>query len=132
MATSEDDRRGRHLVWCDSLGGLMAGTLGWIVAPWLGPWYDLPVNLMRFIATVNLIYGTYSLLLALSPVRKRWRVLFLIASNTAWVGVCWILAAVYWSRANAFGVTHLIAEGAVVGAIAAVEWRFRHLMWNDD
>ena len=128
MTTTTSEIRGRRLVWGDSFGGLVAGTIGWVVSGWLSSFYGLPVTLMRVIATVNLLYGMYSLVLALSPVRSRKRVLFLIGSNFFWVGVCSVLAVVYWPTANVFGVGHLIVEGAIVGAIACVEWRYRDLM----
>ena len=113
------------LLWIDSLGGLAAGVLVLALAGWLAPLEGLPSEVLAFTGAMNLVYGSYSLALALRKRRKRPAVYALIFANAAWLPVCLALTAAFWKTITPFGVLHLVGEGLYVGGLALVEWRQR-------
>ncbi|MCE9596410.1 MAG: hypothetical protein K8S54_00430 [Spirochaetia bacterium] len=120
-------RRALPILCLDSSAGLLAGTFVLVFATWLGGLYGWPEEHMRFIGFVNLVYGCYSGCLALSLWKRKhiktWPIRLLIAANIGWGIACLGQMCVVRS-ASAFGLAHLIVEGAFVAALALLEWRF--------
>lgn len=115
----------RDLLWFDSRGGLLAGSLLLAGSPWLAELYALPRGLLVGMGVANLAYGTCSGLLARRRRRPYALVVLLVAANATWAALCWLAAARLAGTASAFGIAQLVGEGAVVGGLAALEWRAR-------
>lgn len=117
------------IVLCvDSLGGLLVGTLVFALSPWLSDVYGWSVAQVRFVAVVNIGYGSYSGILALM-LRVKHRlyslpVRFLIVANATWGILCFL--QVIWLRdiSTIVGTASLIAEGIYVPALAFLELKF--------
>lgn len=120
--------RARRILWLDSLGALVVGTLVLALSAPLADLYDLPRARVIALGVVNLLYGCGSGVLArqasrgLRPARRA--VDLLIAGNLAWAGVCALLAAAWWNEASPWGLAQLLGEGAYVGALGLVERRW--------
>ena len=119
------------LLWIDCLGALAAGAVVLALAGWLAPLEGLPRGVLVFTGVMNLVYGSYSLSLALRKRRSRASVYALIFANAAWLPVCLALTAAFWDTITPFGVLHLVGEGLYVGGLAFVEWRRRETLVAD-
>lgn len=89
-------RLAKSLLWIDCLGGLAVGVLVTVLSAWLSALYALPE----------------SLILALG------------AANLAWACFCVGASAFFASQASSYGLALLLFEGAYVGALGLLEWRF--------
>jgi hypothetical protein len=92
---------------------------------WLSDLYGLPRPLLVGMGVANLAYGTYSGALARRARRPRGAIVLLVLANAAWAGLCGVAAVRLADTASAFGLAHLVGEGAFVGTLAALEWRER-------
>ncbi|MDF1503634.1 hypothetical protein [Roseisolibacter sp. H3M3-2] len=115
----------RRILWFDSGAGLLAGLGMLLLSAPLAGLYALPRPMLVAMGVANLAYGTYSGLLARRARRPYALVVLLVAANAAWAAFCLLAAARLAGTASAFGLAHLVGEGALVGALAAVEWRVR-------
>lgn len=113
------------LLWVDSLAGLTVGIGMLALGRWLSPLYGLPGSLYTIIALANTGYGLYSLSLAVQQRRPRAGIVLLVIANGAWAVLCTVGAVVLWQAVSPFGLAHILAEGAFVGSLAALEWRHR-------
>lgn len=120
-------RNATHLLWIDCLGGLAVGVLVLTLSSWLSELYALPERFVIGLGTANLAYGTFSLSLARRTVRPRTLLKILIGANLAWALFCVIASAIFASQASVYGLATLLFEGAYVGGLGLVEWR-----WLDD
>lgn len=122
----------RRLLWIDAGAGALAGTLVLAVelasGHWLSGLYGLPHSLLVFIGAANLSYAGFSFSLAMCRSRPLAWVGALATANMVWAGVCVYMAWQWAGAASVFGQLHLIAEAAFVSALAACEWRNRHLL----
>lgn len=118
----------RHLLRLDSVAALGAGTLVVALSGWLAGMYALPRPLLVGMGVANLAYGTCSGALARQARRPRALIALLVAANATWAAFCLALAATRAGTASAFGLAHLLGEGAFVGGLAALEWRARDLL----
>ena len=78
----------------------------------------------------NPAYASYSASLA---ARQRWPLRWVVArvaANAAWAAVCLALAT-FLGVTTWLGVGHLVAEAAVVGGLAALEWDRRRALSTD-
>ncbi len=135
MVTSKDvagapanaaGRTGIRLLWIDCAGGLIAGGLMFALHPWLAVLFALPEELLRFIATANLVYGSYSLSLVKMPrLRTLGRIRALAIANMLWGVGCMAMGAHYLDVASPFGLLQLFGEGVFVGGLGMVEWQAR-------
>ena len=114
-----------RLLWIDSLGGLSVGLLVLALAPWLAGLYGLPERVVLFVGSANAVYGCYSGSLALRARRGRRWIVFLVMANASWALVCIALAIRFADSARPLGLAALVLEAVFVGALAALEWRFR-------
>lgn len=118
-------RTAKSLLWIDCLGGLAVGILVLAFAEWLSALYALPERLVVTMGVANLVYGTFSLSLARRAVRPRALLLLLVVANISWGVACVITAVVVARQASFFGLAQLLLEGAYVGGLGALEWRYR-------
>lgn len=114
-----------RLLWIDSLGGLVVGVFVVGTHRWLADWYGLPEGLLLFTGIANLAYGAFSRSLARRSERPLSLIKVLASANILWTFVCAALLARYGADAGILGVLHLGAEGLYVGALGALEWRWR-------
>ncbi len=112
----------KHILWVDSIGGLLVGALMLIFHSWLSEFYGLPVWLVVFVGTVNMLYGTYSFTVARMAVRPVWRIVLLAVANFSWTINCMIMALIFMNSATIFGMIHIVGEGLYVGVLAYFEW----------
>ncbi|WP_043309779.1 hypothetical protein [Pseudomonas sp. ML96] len=115
----------RYLLWIDSAAAATAGLVVLALGAWLSDLYSLPRELLLFIGVVNLIYASYSFSLALRGNRPRLLLYGLIVGNSLWAGVCVAMALQFAGDSSLFAQLHLIGEALFVGALAALEWRWR-------
>ena len=111
----------RSLLWfdCSAAGVVGVAMLG--LSGLLAPLFDIPRAVLVTTALVNLAYGTFSYSLARQPEPPRRLVRALIVGNFTWTVICIGLAAVFAGPGSWLGSGYLLAEGLVVGALAAVE-----------
>lgn len=118
----------RSVLWVDCSGAVFVGVMMLLHADWLRSQYHFSSFLYHTIATANLLYGTFSLVLALFKKRPSRLVEALAIANAIWGCACLITAVWVTGRASIFGVTHILAECVVVLWLAQIEWRFRALI----
>lgn len=115
----------RHLLWFDCIAAALAGTLVLAFGERLAEFYALPLDGLRAIGAINLSYACLSGSLALrGPRSVRW-IAALALANGAWSMACIGIAVAMAGSATAFGIAHLLGEGAFVGTLGLFEWRWR-------
>ena len=115
----------RHLLWIDSGAGLLGGATMLALSAWLTDLYALPRQLLLTMGVANLLYGTYSGLLASRRRRPYGLIVLLVLANATWAIGCLVLTRRFAATASGFGLAHLVGEGLIVGGLAALEWRVR-------
>lgn len=115
----------RNLLWIDCAAGAIAGTIVLALGRLISEVYGLPLALVLFIGTVNLIYACYSFALATAAHRRKFLINLLVAANLAWALVCVALAVAFAGTATPIGVGLLLGEAVFVGVLAFFEWRYR-------
>ena len=118
----------RNLLWIDGLAALIAGILMLVLSGWLSWLYELPYGLLIFMGCINLAYSCYSLSLARRATRPIQLIWLLVAANSFWAIVCFVLAYHHGADASWFGLAHFIGEGIFVGALAFLEFRWRRML----
>jgi hypothetical protein len=113
----------RPLLWFDCTAAAIAGAIMLTLGGRLAPWFGLPRGLLVFTGLVNLAYGTYSFSLARRAAPSPRAVRALVAANASWVLVCLVLAGYLAGPGSWLGSAYLLAEGAFVGLLAALEAR---------
>lgn len=113
----------RSLLWFDCTAAGVAGVTMLVVSGLLAPLFGLPRVLLVATALANVAYGAFSFSLARMPEAPRGRVRALVIANFAWTLVCVALAAVFAGPGSWLGVAYVLAEGAFVGVLAALEAR---------
>ncbi len=113
----------RPLLWFDCAAGGVAGVAMLALSGLLAPLFGVPRALLVTTALVNLAYGAFSFSLARQTEAPRRLVRALIVANFAWTGVCVVLAAFLAGPGSWLGAGFVLAEGLLVGALAAVEAR---------
>ena len=124
------DRVAPCLLWIDGAAAALAGAAVLLLAPWLAGLHGLPPGLLQGIGVVNLLYGSYSLSLALRQRRPRALIVLLVAANGLWALACLAMAVRFAGSATAFGLVHLVGEALFVGGLAACEWHWRARLEN--
>lgn len=76
----------------------------------------------------RLVYGTYSLTLASRRRRPSWSIVLLVVANSAWAFACVWWSMLHWPTASVLGQVQLLGEALFVGALAAIEWRYRRVL----
>lgn len=124
-------RNASSLLWIDCLGGLAVGVLVLALSPWLSRLYAMPESFVIALGAANLAYGAFSLSLARRAIRPRALLRLLIGANLAWAVFCVIASAILASQASAYGLALLLLEGAYVGGLGLLEWRFLDALLTD-
>lgn len=114
-----------RLLWLDSRGGLLVGVVVLALAKWLTGFFALPLALVVTMGVANLAYGSFSFALSRQRPPSRGLVTVLVLANAAWAVFCAITVVVMAAQASVFGIAHIALEGAYVGALAVLEWRYR-------
>lgn len=113
-----------RLIRIDYLGGLSAGLAMLLLHPWLANLYQVPTQLLLFLAAVNLAYGATSLTLAR---RTRHHIVpglqAMGLANLTWSLCCLILFTIWQNQATPFALTHFLLEGAFVAVLGTFEIR---------
>jgi hypothetical protein len=115
----------RHLLWIDGLAAAAGGAVVLLAGDWLSALYRLPAEFLTRLGWVNLAYAAYSLSLAARRERPLRLIALLAVANGLWALACGRWAFAFADMASGFGLAHLLGEGVFVGALAALEWRWR-------
>lgn len=118
----------RQLLWVDCIGAALAGATVITLSGWLSRIEGLPQELLLFTGAVNLLYGSYSFMLAIRRQRPMHLIKLLVGANLAWAFVCLGIVAVFSATATLFAFLHFIGEAVYVGGLAILEWRYRDLL----
>ncbi len=113
------------ILWLDSLAGLAVGILVLSLSNWLSTFLGLPRDLLHVTGAANLIYGCYSLTLAMRKHRPMTGIKFLVFANLSWTVACVVFFFLYRENATVFGKVLLLGEGLFVGCLAVFEWKWR-------
>lgn len=116
----------RSLLWFDCAAAGLAGVAMLALSDVLSRLFGIPRAVLVTTAVVNLAYGAFSYSLARQTAVPAQRILALVVANFAWTLVCVGLAAFFASPASWLGACYLLAEGLLVGVLAAFEakaWR---------
>ena len=117
-----------RILWIDGIAALLAGIFVLLTTDWLTEWYNMPREMLLFIAVVNLTYATYSLSIAMLKKRPLVLIIILVIANLIWATNCLRLAVIFSDNASIFGLTHLVGEAMFVGGLAYLEWRYRKIL----
>lgn len=117
-------RNPNSLLWIDCTGGLVVGVLVLALSSWLSTLFAMPVRFVVVLGAANLGYGLYSLQLARRTVRPRALLRLLVGANLAWAVFCVLASVRLASQASYLGLAHLLLEGAYVGGLGLLEWRY--------
>lgn len=120
-----------RLLWIDGGGGAVVGVIVLALMGWLSVLYRLPLDMVRFMGVMNLVYGAYSLTLASRRTRPLWAIVLLATANMVWALACVRWSVIHWSTASVFGQIQLLGEALWVGGLAVIEWRYRRALLVD-
>ncbi len=113
------------LIRLDGLAGLSVGVFVLCLAQWLTGLYGLPASILYFSGVMNLLYGTYSTILASLRYRPLLMVQFLSVANCSWAGLCFAYVFAMPPTATLLGVGAAVFEGLFVGGLGIIEWYYR-------
>lgn len=114
----------KHILWIDCTAS--AGLIVLLAVPWLSQLYHLPKEIIVFVGCVNLLYACYSFTLANYKKCTLFLINILVIANSIWVLVCLIMLWQFWQEMTIFAVIHIAGEVVFVGALARLEYQWRH------
>jgi hypothetical protein len=115
----------KNLLWVDCVAGAVVGAAVLLLSGWLSPLYGLPRGLILFTGVANILYASYSFVLASSNRRPLALINALVVANSTWALVCVYLAVGVAQSPTVFGLAHLLGEAVFVAGLASLEWRWR-------
>lgn len=118
----------RALLWIDCTAGAVVGAVTLSASGWLSGWLGLPVAVLWITGAANVTYACYSFSLAVRTRRSTRAVLFLVLANGVWPLCCIRWIVLHADTLTPLGMAHLLAEAAVVGGLAVLEWRCRAVL----
>lgn len=118
-------RFARYLLWIDCGAAALAGTLMLTFSDRLAGLYAIPMDGLRVIGTINLLYACFSGSLAMRSRRPVSLIAALGIANGIWAMACVGMAVTMAGTATLFGMAHLLGEAVFVGSLAMLEWRWR-------
>lgn len=118
----------KKVLLIDGGAALIVGVLIILINEKLTLWLALPLELLNFMAIVNLLYSIFSLTLAFFKKPSLILLKVLVAANLFWSFNCMRLALIYDESSNWLGIVYLIGEAIFVGALACLEWRWRRML----
>ncbi len=118
----------RQLLWLDGTAAATAGAVVLLFLDSLSALHRLPPEFLARTGWVNLAYAAFSLSLAARRERPMALIALLALANALWALACARWAFAFAGTASGFGLAHLLGEAAFVGALAALEWRWRRAL----
>lgn len=116
----------KNILWIDCTAAAFAGLIVLLAAQWLSQLYHLPMGIVVFVGCVNLLYASYSFTLANYKKRSLFLINILVIANSIWVLVCLVILWRFWQQMTIFAVIHIAGEAIFVGALARLEYQWRH------
>jgi hypothetical protein len=116
----------RYILWVDSLAGLAVGLGMFALASLLRGIYGMPLGVYYGIAIANVVYGLYSLSLALRRRRSHLSIQVLAVMNATWAGTCVVAIIALFGKVGWLGLGHIGMEGLFVSWLAWMEWKSRY------
>lgn len=117
-----------NVLHVDGSAGLAVGLVLFALAEWVSELYRLPLNIILFLASANILYGCYALALALSNQRSLMAIKVLSIANSVWVVICVAIVVLYVQTASPVGFLFIGGEALFVGVLAVYEWKNRFVM----
>ena len=114
-----------RILWLDCFGGLIVGAAVLAISVQLSELENLPLRLVLGMGIVNVLYGSYSLFVALQKPRAMRLVETLAIANVAWLIVCVAFVLIWAKQISSFGIFHLLGEGMYVAVLGFIEWRWK-------
>lgn len=116
------------LLWIDSLGALLVGVPVVLFRESIAVLHNLPLNTVVFLGVANLVYGCFSLSIAVRKKRSVSIISTLAIANILWAPICWILYSMYSSEISLLGTLHILGESLYVGMLGIIEYKNRNLL----
>ncbi len=113
------------LLWIDCVGALVVGGLVLTGYRFLSDWYHVDWRLILFMGLANILYGCYSLSLAIRRHRPLPLIVLLAIANMGWAAICLALLWTQWHVISLLGVVHLFGEAIYVASLGLMELIFR-------
>lgn len=117
-----------NVLHVDGSAGLAVGLVLFALAEWVSELYRLPLNIILFLASANILYGCYALALALSNQRSLMAIKVLSIANSVWVVICVAIVVLYVQTASPVGFLFIGGEALFVGVLAVYEWKNRFVL----
>lgn len=117
-----------NVLHVDGSAGLAMGLVLFALAEWVSELYRLPLNVILFLASANILYGCYALALALSNQRSLMAIKVLSIANSVWVVICVAIVVLYVQTASPVGFLFIGGEALFVGVLAVYEWKNRFVL----
>jgi hypothetical protein len=121
-------KRNINVLHFDGSAGLTMGMLLLVFVQAFSEIYSMPKNVILFLASANIFYGIYALLLAIRRERSTASVVTLSFANGFWAFVCLTLITLHFHIASFVGIAFLIGELLFVAFLATYEWKNRFLL----
>jgi hypothetical protein len=121
-------RKNINVLHIDGSAGLAVGLVLFALAEWVSELYRLPLNVILFLASANILYGCYALALALSNQRSLMAIKVLSIANSVWVVICVAIVVLYVQTASPVGFLFIGGEALFVGVLAVYEWKNRFVL----
>ncbi|ENW90157.1 MULTISPECIES: hypothetical protein [Acinetobacter] len=116
----------KHILWIDCTAAASAGLIVLLATQWLSQLYHLPKEIIVFVGCANLLYASYSFILANYKKRSIFLINILVIANSIWVLVCMFILWRFWQQMTVFAVLHIAGEAIFVGTLARLEYQWRH------
>ncbi|VEL97943.1 hypothetical protein ALT761_02959 [Alteromonas sp. 76-1] len=121
-------RKNINVLHIDGSAGLAVGLVLFALAEWVSELYRLPLNVILFLASANILYGCYALALALSNQRSLMAIKVLSIANSVWVVICVAIVVLYVQTLSPVGFLFIGGEALFVGVLAIYEWKKRFVL----
>lgn len=112
-----------NMLKIDSAAGLTWGILVMAFHGHIAAWLGLPVKLVLFQGTANLVYCLYSGTLALRRERSDFQLKFLVYANLFYGVLCLGFLGLFFGAATWLGRVSLFLEFVILASLAAFEHR---------
>jgi len=121
-------RKNINVLHIDGSAGLAVGLVLFALAKWVSELYRLPLTVILFLASANILYGCYALALALSNQRSLMAIKVLSTANSVWVVICVAIVVLYVQTLSPVGFLFIGGEALFVGVLAVYEWKNRFVL----
>jgi hypothetical protein len=111
----------KTLLWIDGFAALLSGVLMLTLKNIVSPIFNLPENLLTFLAIVSLAYSPFSIYLAKQKSNSKQLMTILVLANSIYAFFCFILAIYFHKTATLIGIGYLLFDSIVVATLAILE-----------